>query len=213
MLPLLAALAAAQDLPLPPSDPAPPSSDLPLPAAEPPLRDAAWIYGYEAGMNTARVGIALGGAGTAGAGAGVVLFVGGLLVGSEGVAVLGGITLVGSVVAVQIGSPLMAGGSLRAARALEDAGYTVARWPGHVAWGLWGGSIALSLAAPFAATTDAEAGTALSTLGGVAFLGSYALAGTQMAMNGAAYRGAPPMVYVGPMPMDGGAGATLALRF
>lgn len=176
-----------------------------------------WEEDYDRGMRVARVGAITGGVGAAATGTGAVLVLVGAIGSlspngpstSEQVLIYTGvISLIGGAGAAAAGSPLMAAGSLRAQRALGEGGVEVSPIPGRVAWGLWGGSMALWVVS--AASSGEPYAGSLNAVGSLAFLGSYAAGGVQMGMDRHGYGAAPVSFLVAPMRVEGGAGTQLA---
>ncbi|MFZ5479945.1 MAG: hypothetical protein ACOZNI_24485 [Myxococcota bacterium] len=194
---LLASLALAQDASTPP----------------------AWEDRYDNGMGLAKAGVITGAVGAGAATTGLVLAVGGAVSalngsGSDGTALLfGGVMMaVGGTIAMQVGAPLMAAGSLKSRNALRDGGVDVTATPGWLAWGLWGGNLgflALSLA------TDDVTGDIdpLSLAASACLAGSYVSGGIQMGKDTGAFRGRRVSLMVAPMAVREGAGAGVAFAF
>ncbi|MCO4747476.1 MAG: hypothetical protein KC912_21930 [Proteobacteria bacterium] len=132
---------------------------------------------YYRRMRTAKTGIWVGAGGLTVATVGVTtMLVGfelqddGLIVAGTGIYALGGLGYLA-------GAPIMNGGAMAAARSLNSGGVPVKTWSGGLSWGLMGGGFALSTVGSLLLQPG------LTSLGGLAFLGSYALAGVQMGFN------------------------------
>jgi hypothetical protein len=148
----------------------------PAPLAEAPA-PAEWTERYRRGTTVATVGLGLAPAGVVIATVGLVTAVNGGFSDDEATFNRGaGVFLIGWL-ALQTAPPLMAGGSLSAARVLNKADRPVGRALGYVTWGLWG----TQLVAVFA--------TDVPFLGVGLYLGSLGTGIGQMVANTHAYRG------------------------
>jgi hypothetical protein len=127
-----------------------------------------WEGAFRRGSTTAYIGAGIGGAGMA-------MTVGAVASGDPGMALIGGLAL-------WVGAPMMAGGSLRARRGLVELRHGLPGTAGYLAWGLWGVSLGISLA-----WSVDYSETLLWAFAGT-FFGSYLAGGVQMAMNSAQWR-------------------------
>ena len=161
------------------------------------------------GMGTANAGLAL----TLGGSSFATL---GAFAGSTG------ITLAGAGVGL-VGQPMMAGGSMHAARELQARGYHVSRVGGGVAWA----GIGLEGIGPLTELTGGDVGTVLTAIGSTtAFLGG----ASQMIVDSAIFHsrdgkgglddesevgGSPPIPWasLAPLPLPQGAGLALVGAF
>jgi hypothetical protein len=168
-------------------------------APPPPMQaPAEWEYGYQRGMKKARVGLLFGpiGAGTGVVGGVAMIY--GFGTGRPGPALAGIFLLAGGATLVIAGPPVSAAGSIRAARALQHGGSDVKTDLGMATWGLWGGSMLSSSVA-----SALPNGQVVSSLGGVAFVGSYGTAWGQMRVDARAHSRLVASPHPGELPLPG----------
>jgi hypothetical protein len=149
-----------------------------------------WNRIYKGGTRTANAGAITGGAGLGATLIGFGLALEAVQTGNlQGAGGAFGLMIVGGT-AFAVGPAMMAGGSVRANRALQELGYEK-RSPvlGYVTWGLWGSTWLISIASAGADEDGSGGGSGLS---GLTLLGSYVTGAVQMGQNGATYNGNAP---------------------
>lgn len=159
--------------------------------------DAAWADVDHRATNTARLGIAVSAVGPPVGLVGFIVVLSQAL-GNEGAKPWATGILAGGLLATVGGPPLLASGSLRSRTALGQRGAQPTGDAGAAAWGLWGGSIALTGAALIASNNGDGQLAGILGLGG---LGSYAgsiVAGVVQLHRDGIARGTLPSVSVAP---------------
>jgi hypothetical protein len=143
----------------------------PAPAEAPNLADgygdgAYWQGVYGRATKTARTGLVLGIAGPPVVVGGAIILVFGILAEDFATSAFGVLTIAGGGMAMLVGPPLLAGGAMRARRALEEQGVSVSPQLGQIAWGCVAGFWLVSLVPQTQATVNIVGAASLAFYAG-----------------------------------------------
>jgi hypothetical protein len=174
------------------------------------------------GMQMAKAGIVVGAAGEVAFLAGVAMLIAaaGDMEGrgrDEAVQAAGLTFALAGNLAIRAGSPMMAAGGLRARRTLADRGKVVSAVPAQVSLGLAAGSLVAGTANAILITGTSpyylDTVFTLVAVDSALMLGAYGMAGLQLHLDARGDRPLGASVNMAPLPIPGGGGMVVALRW